>query len=88
MLSRISNNLEHFFECGTMSDVVIISGKKQIRAHRAILAAQSPVFAGMFGNEIFEKQCGRVEIPNVEYEELHEIYCTSFTLVRYPMKNT
>jgi len=61
-----------------LSDVVFVCGGKEIKAHRNILAARSPVFMAMFTHEMAEKKSGRVTITDFTPEEmrdfLHFIY--------------
>ena len=54
------------------SDVTFIAGDKEIPAHKALLAAKSPVFAAMFKSRMKEEQTNRIEIPEKSsvFEEL------------------
>jgi speckle-type POZ protein len=45
----------------------------EFQAHKAVLAARSPVFAAMFEHEMEERKQGRVEITDVETEVLREM---------------
>lgn len=51
---------------GNISDVVLKVEGVEIRAHRCVLAARSPVFLAMMTHETKEKISGVVEIPDVE----------------------
>ena len=54
------------------SDVTFIAGDQEIPAHKALLAAKSPVFAAMFKSRMKEEQTNRIEIPEKSsvFEEL------------------
>ena len=47
--------------------------KKEFYAHKAILAARSPVFAAMFQHDLAEKKQNRVDITDMEPEVLREM---------------
>ncbi|KAH9383391.1 hypothetical protein HPB48_024633 [Haemaphysalis longicornis] len=49
------------------SDVVLRVRGKDIHAHKAIMAARSPVFAAMFEHEMKEKVQGRVKITDFSF---------------------
>ncbi len=46
---------------------------REYYAHKAILAARSPVFAAMFEHEMEEKKQNRVEITDMDHEVLREM---------------
>ena len=54
------------------SDVTIIAGDKEIPAHKALLAAKSPIFAAMFKSKMKEEHTNRIEITEEAdvFEEL------------------
>ena len=59
------------------SDVTFIAGDQEIPAHKALLAAKSPVFAAMFKSKMKEEQTNRIEVTeeaDVFEELLHYIY--------------
>jgi len=45
----------------------------EFEAHKAVLAARSPVFAAMFEHEMEERKKNRVEITDVDVEVLREM---------------
>lgn len=46
---------------------------KEYQAHKAVLAARSPVFAAMFEHEMEERKHNRVEITDVDADVLREM---------------
>ncbi|XP_062520159.1 speckle-type POZ protein B-like [Corticium candelabrum] len=56
-----------------LSDVVLTVGTKEFPAHRATLAARSPVFCAMFDHEMEESRKGRVQITDVQSDVLQEM---------------
>lgn len=70
---RLSDDLGVLWEQSRFSDVILCIQGKEFQAHKAILAARSPVFHAMFEHEMEEKKANRVEIKDVEYEVLREM---------------
>ncbi|EDS28705.1 conserved hypothetical protein [Culex quinquefasciatus] len=54
--SLLVSHLDELFTKNKFSDVTMIIGKKQFRAHKAILAVRSPVFAAMFEHDMQESK--------------------------------
>jgi len=48
------------------TDVVVVCGARRFTAHRAVLAAASPVFSAMLGTEMKESQAREIEIADAE----------------------
>lgn len=70
----VSDDLEILMRSESFSDLVLVmSGDQEIRAHRAVLAARSPVFHAMFESEMREKKNSRVNIPDANREIMLEI---------------
>lgn len=78
-VSSLVDNFERLFEKKTFSDVAIIAGGKEIPAHRVILAAQSPIFAAMFGNGTAENLTRQVEISDVRHDVLLQMMRFMYT---------
>ncbi|CAH8527359.1 unnamed protein product [Schistosoma turkestanicum] len=55
---------------GTSNSSVVL---RQFEAHKAILAARSPVFAAMFGHGMEESRANRVEITDMEPDTVAEV---------------
>lgn len=70
---RLSEDLSQLFESQKFSDVILTVGGKEFYAHKAILAARSPVFAAMFEHEMEEKKQNRVDITDMDHEVMKEM---------------
>lgn len=70
---RLSDDLGMLFENQKFSDVTLSVSGREFQAHKAILAARSPVFAAMFEHEMEERKFNRVEIADVDHEVLREM---------------
>lgn len=70
---RLSDDLGQLFESQRFSDVTLAVGGREFQAHKALLAARSPVFAAMFEHEMEERRHNRVEIKDVDHEVLREM---------------
>lgn len=69
----MSDDFGYLFESQKFSDVILCVIGKEFFAHKAILAARSPVFAAMFEHEMEEKKQNRVEITDMDPEVLKEM---------------
>ncbi|KAK2718166.1 hypothetical protein QYM36_005470 [Artemia franciscana] len=67
---RLSDDLGMLFENQRFSDVTLSVGGKEFQAHKAILAARSPVFAAMFEHEMEERRCNRANVESVVFREM------------------
>ncbi|XP_022126344.1 protein roadkill isoform X3 [Pieris rapae] len=70
---RLSDDLGALFDSERFSDVTLAVGGREFQAHKAILAARSPVFAAMFEHEMEERKRNRVDITDVDHEVLREM---------------
>jgi speckle-type POZ protein len=70
---RLSDDLSILFESQKFSDVLLVVNGREYYAHKAILAARSPVFAAMFEHEMEEKKQNKVEITDMDHEVLREM---------------
>jgi len=69
----LSEDLSGLFESQKFSDVILSVNGREFFAHKAILAARSPVFAAMFEHEMEEKKQNRVEITDMDHDVLREM---------------
>ena len=70
---RLSDDMGQLFESQRFSDVTLSVGSREFQAHKALLAARSPVFAAMFEHEMEERKHNRVDITDVDHEVLREM---------------
>jgi len=61
------------------SDVTLVVGSKEFKAHKVILAVQSPVFRAMFESEMMESKSNRVEIDDIDQELMEETLTFIYT---------
>jgi len=89
--SSLNQDLEQFFTSQSETDVFFIVDGKEIKAHKAILSARSPVFAAMLKNEMKEATTNRVEInditPDIFEALLRFIYTDHVDLTKIDTKN-
>lgn len=85
---KLSDDFEDLLKSGHFSDVVCKVGGTEIRAHRMILAARSPVFASMFKHRVLESSgCSRVDVIDVEPAVFKEVLRFMYT-GKMPMVET
>lgn len=67
--------LADLFNNGKFADVSLVAFDKEVelKAHKAIICANSPVFTAMFEHATEERREGRVEIGDVTYDVLKEM---------------
>lgn len=70
---RLPDDLGGLFENQKFSDVTLTVCGREFQAHKAILAARSPVFSAMFEHEMEERKQNRVDITDVDHEVLREM---------------
>ncbi|PIO63852.1 BTB/POZ domain protein [Teladorsagia circumcincta] len=77
---QLVEDYQRLFRDDLLTDFTIRVGGREIRAHRAILAARSPVFQAMLMHELTnETKSGVLEISDLDYDVVYElvyyIYC-------------
>ncbi|XP_049945338.1 ankyrin-1-like isoform X2 [Schistocerca serialis cubense] len=65
---------------GDGSLVTLVVGETRVAAHRAVLAAASPVFEAMFAHDTLEASCGQVSVDDVEGPVLRLLVAYAYTL--------
>lgn len=70
---NLAAQLGNLLDTGLLSDVSLLADGQEYKAHKAILAARSPVFGAMFEHEMEERKNGRVEIPDVDSDVFREM---------------
>ena len=68
------NKNNHLFLEEQFSDVKLVTAcGKVLKAHKCIVAADSPAFAAMFKHDMIENKSNTVNIPDVDHEVLKEM---------------
>jgi len=70
--SSWSTDFENLFTSHSNSDICFIVADQEIKAHKAILSARSPVFAAMFDSDMKEKDMDRIDIPDIAPDIFNE----------------
>ncbi|XP_055332506.1 BTB/POZ domain-containing protein 6-like [Paramacrobiotus metropolitanus] len=77
-------DLKRLWESQTLSDCTLVCAGQEFPVHRAILAAQSPVFAAMFQNDMLEKSSGVCKIDDIGADVLEMML--NFVYTRAPVE--
>jgi len=74
-LRTLSEDYEALYECKKHSDIVLIIGdeREELKAHKLVLAARSPVFAAMFEHECEESRRNRIEIVDLTVDVMEQM---------------
>ncbi|XP_047101750.1 serine/threonine-protein phosphatase 6 regulatory ankyrin repeat subunit C-like [Schistocerca piceifrons] len=75
-----AGDLAALLDAGDGAVVTLVAGDTRLVAHRAVLAARSPVFQEMFQHDPLEASGGRVVIPDVEGPVLRHLLSYMYTL--------
>ncbi|RXN12777.1 speckle-type POZ -like isoform X2 [Labeo rohita] len=76
---RLADELGGLWEHSRFTDCSLCVAGQEFQAHKAILAARSPVFSAMFEHEMEESKKNRVEINDVEAEVFKEMMFFIYT---------
>ncbi|KAM6904596.1 speckle-type POZ protein isoform 2-T2 [Xenentodon cancila] len=76
---RLAEELGDLWESSRFTDCCLCVAGQKFQAHKAILAARSPVFSAMFEHEMEESTKNRVEINDVEPDVFKEMMCFIYT---------
>ena len=72
-------DLGHLLVDGHLSDVVLRVGDRKFPVHRAILAANSPVFRAMFTSDMKESVAEEIPIEDIEPDVMEELLRCVYT---------
>ena len=75
----IRKDLGSFCQGDLFSDVTITCGGKEFRAHKVILASQSPVFKKMFEIDMKERRSGVIEVPDITPAVMSDLLAYLYT---------
>ena len=67
------NDYESLLNNQKLCDVTIVISDKKLHAHKAILAAHSPVFMNMFVNDTIENRESILQITDIEFKVFQEL---------------
>ena len=65
------------------SDLEFLIKKTSIKAHKAIIAARSPVFEKMFEVDMLEKNSNQVKITDIDVRVFREVFIIFFLVYSY-----
>ncbi|XP_049831540.1 TD and POZ domain-containing protein 1-like [Schistocerca gregaria] len=75
----LSADLLALLSSGKAADITIMADGVWLPAHRAVLAARSPVFAAMFRHDVLEASEGSVNIADINQEVLQQLLQFMYT---------
>ena len=75
----MSTHFGSLLSSGEFSDVTLVVGGKELKAHKFVLSTRSPVFKTMFQVNMKEKLTNRVKIEDVELPVLQEMLTFMYT---------
>lgn len=73
------HKIKKLFTSGDHSDITISAEGKNFYLHKCILSINSPVFEAMFVHDMLERNSNVVEIKDVKYDVLKELFCFIYT---------
>ena len=77
--SSLQTGLKTLLDCKLLVDVTVKCGDKEFKAHKAILATQSPVFKAMFKTDNKKKGSSVVDISEADPEVVSEMLSYLYT---------
>ncbi|KAF8787836.1 Speckle-type POZ protein like [Argiope bruennichi] len=83
------SELKAAYNDGIHSDMELRTSTKSYPVHKFILSARSPVFKRMFSSDMKEKNCGHVDVTDLEDDTVHQMlqYLYTDTLEDLKLEN-
>ncbi|KAJ8674645.1 hypothetical protein QAD02_010431 [Eretmocerus hayati] len=75
----LKNELGKLFENAVLGDVKFVIGNRELHLHKSILSSRSIVFAAMFSHDLKEKNSNIVNIEDLSYEAMKELFRYIYT---------
>ncbi|XP_049843387.1 speckle-type POZ protein-like isoform X2 [Schistocerca gregaria] len=75
----LAADLGALLRSGHSADVTFSIGESQLRAHRAVLVARSPVFAAMMAHDCLEASSGHIPVADIEADVLCQLLTFLYT---------
>ena len=76
---NIRKDVKSLYQDVSFADVTITCGGKEFRAHKVILASQSPVFKKMFEIDMKERRSGVIEVPDITPAVISDLLAYLYT---------
>lgn len=78
-LKELASDLDSFFSRSTLTDIVLYAEGQPIHAHKAVLAARSPVFQKLFEKISSENRPSVILINDLSYEVVQELVSYAYS---------
>ncbi|XP_049796583.1 speckle-type POZ protein-like isoform X2 [Schistocerca nitens] len=75
----LAADLGALLRSGHSADVTFTVGESQLRAHRAVLVARSPVFAAMMAHDCLEASSGHIPVADIDADVLGQLLTFLYT---------
>ena len=76
---NIREDIKSLYQDDSLADVTITCDGKEFRAHKVILASQSPVFKKMLEIDMKEKRSGVIEVPDITPAVMSDLLAYLYT---------
>lgn len=78
-LKELASDLDSFFSRSTLTDIVLYAEGQSIQAHKAVLAARSPVFQKLFEKITSENRPPIILINDLSFEVVQELVSYAYS---------